>query len=214
MELPAPSGSGAAALLLLLAGCATAAPAEGGLVDRAFYVCPDDVVVTVDYFADDARVDLPDGVRRLSRLGPDGDRYGDEAVEVQVEGRTLRLARAGTAVVCQAEGTGEAWRDAIARGVTFRALGQEPGWLLEMDRDGRTVVLLDYGVRRLEAATPEPRPAGGGLEYRMVADGTSLSVRIEDTPCRDVMSGEAFPTTVTLETEGRSYTGCGLRLST
>src|SRR5688500_19395613 len=46
------------------------------------------------------------------------------------------------------------WREAAERGIDFRAIGQEPGWYLEVD-DGRSMRLVyDYGERNV--ITPAP----------------------------------------------------------
>lgn len=103
------------------------------------------------------------------------------------------------------------WQAAIARGVDFRALGQEPGWSLDIDRDGRTIYAGDYGTDTLAAPTPESAIAidstAGTLILR--ADGREMRVRITRRECHDTMSGEAFTHAVALVVDGRELSGCG-----
>jgi hypothetical protein len=205
--------------LLALAACAApdappaAAPTTEAVLDRSFYVCPDDVVFSVDFLADAARVYLIDRVVRLPRDGADGRRYHDGAMELRVEDGAARLSDRDDGIRCLAEGSGEVWREAVRRGVVFRAMGQEPGWLAEVDGEGRMVVVLDYGTERIEARVPARARTDRGEEYRTQTADHAIRLVIEDRPCRDTMSGESFPASVRLDVDGRSYEGCGIRLS-
>lgn len=104
------------------------------------------------------------------------------------------------------------WREAGERGIDFRAIGQEPGWYLEID-DGRSMRLVyDYGERTvvtpaLVATTAKERTTYTGRTSTQV-----VTVIVEDRPCEDVMSGEPSPNTVTVTVEGRELRGCGRRL--
>lgn len=115
---------------------------------------------------------------------------------------------------CRTVGSRSAWAEALLRGVDFRALGQEPGWILEIHRGDSIVLRYDYGRRR--AVAPAPRPeAPDGAEptgrrvYRTSAGGRTLTVSIEEEPCRDAMSGFGFPATVTVRLEEIRLRGCG-----
>jgi putative lipoprotein len=103
------------------------------------------------------------------------------------------------------------WEAARERGVDFRAVGQEPGWWLEIS--GRDLELaVDYGERRLSLREPKRELDGGRRVYRGTADGETVEVVLEKRSCEDVMSGEAFPTAVTLRLGGETYQGCGRTL--
>jgi uncharacterized membrane protein len=183
------------------------------MVDRSFYVCPDDLVFSADFFDDGARLTLGDRSVRLLRQQGAPNRYGAGALQLQVQEDAALLSDGGDTVRCHAEGTGEVWRDAIARGVVFRGLGQEPGWLVELDREGEMEIILDYGAELLQVAAPPPVRIAHGVEYHVRTPFQEIQLRIEDRPCRDTMSGEPFPSTVTLTVDGRTYEGCGIRLT-
>ncbi|MBR9991352.1 MAG: hypothetical protein KFH98_16430 [Gemmatimonadetes bacterium] len=112
------------------------------------------------------------------------------------------------------EGSEHVWLAARDRGVTFRAVGQEPGWLVEIEGDRRIRVVTDYGQD--ERVTPVPRPVVDSTTwtttYRVVTEGRELRISIRDEPCVDTMSGERFPTTVTLVLDGTTWHGCGRAL--
>lgn len=101
------------------------------------------------------------------------------------------------------------WEAARARGIEYRALGQEPGWYLEIDEGVSMRLVYDYGER--DATTPAPRPSreDGATVYHAATDAHDLRVVVEERPCSDVMSGLPFPDTVTVTIDGRSYRGCG-----
>ncbi|MDF1504776.1 META domain-containing protein [Roseisolibacter sp. H3M3-2] len=105
------------------------------------------------------------------------------------------------------------WEDARARGVDFRAVGQEPGWLLDLDVEGEVRFFGDYGRTRVGARTPAPTREGGTTTYRVAAAGGELSVALAPGDCRDVMSGEAYPYAVTVRLDGREVRGCGRMLN-
>jgi putative lipoprotein len=111
----------------------------------------------------------------------------------------------------QALASTDVWHAAKLRGVAFRAIGQEPGWLLEIT-DGKEILLaMNYGQQRKSFRYVEPREdkAAATTLFQIQAD---TSVLIEGKPCNDVMSGEPFPTTVTVTLEGKTYRGCGRAL--
>lgn len=102
------------------------------------------------------------------------------------------------------------WDTARAAGVDFRAIGQEPGWIVDVYTEGRIVALLDYGQTRLEFPRPNPtNPAEGATRYEAQANGHTLSITYRRFPCQDAMSGEAYPSAVELIVDGRTLNGCG-----
>ena len=103
------------------------------------------------------------------------------------------------------------WFDAYARGVQLRALGNEPGWFVEVGSGPAPSLLavLDYGSRELRLA--QVLAARDGFTG-LAQDGTPITLTVETGDCRDAMSGEAFALRVRLEVGGQAYTGCGARL--
>src|SRR5690606_31800828 len=111
---------------------------------------------------------------------------------------------------CAPKVWGGPWADAAARGVVFRAVGQEPGWYVEVVPDGELTAVLDYGERRVALPAPEVTPLTDGARgYQAERDGVVVQVVIEPLVCFDVMSGQVYPETVTLAHAGQRYSGCG-----
>jgi heat shock protein HslJ/uncharacterized membrane protein len=102
------------------------------------------------------------------------------------------------------------WEESRLLGYEFRAIGQEPGWTLEID-EGRSIRFIgDYGERRVHTPAPEPEAdVAGGVTYRAKTEATDLVVTIRRSDCRDVMSGEPMTHDVTVVVNGTEYRGCG-----
>jgi putative lipoprotein len=102
------------------------------------------------------------------------------------------------------------WDGARTAGVDFRAIGQEPGWLLDIYQRERIRLLWDYGDSLADFPLSEPTsPREGATRYDTQAAGRTLSITITRFPCQDAMSGEAYPATVELVIDGRTLNGCG-----
>jgi putative lipoprotein len=106
------------------------------------------------------------------------------------------------------------WEDAKFRGVDFRAVGNEPGWNLEIIRGEKIVFVGDYGQERYAffTAAPSIDQQARTTVYTAQNDRHELSVTIVGRPCRDTMGGEVFETTVTVILDGKAYQGCGKAL--
>lgn len=106
------------------------------------------------------------------------------------------------------------WEHAKLNGVDFRAVGNEPGWHLELKR-GETILLVsDYGQSRYTFETPTPLEDAktGTTTYRVQNQEHDLEIQLQSRPCRDSMSGELLETKVTVNLDGRTYQGCGRAL--
>lgn len=104
----------------------------------------------------------------------------------------------------------------LARDRDFRAVGQEPGWQLEIRQGAEMRFTYDYGNN--SAVTPAARvkvnPSTGTRTYHAVAEANDLRVEIVPVSCADSMSGRPFAATVMVTLNGRSYRGCGEELAT
>lgn len=99
------------------------------------------------------------------------------------------------------------------RGNEFRAVGQEPGWALDIDVESVLDYTGDYGSVRFTIPIPDAqRDRDGTLTYHAVTDRHDLLVTIRPQSCTDTMSGEAFSHTVSVRVDGRSLEGCGREL--
>jgi uncharacterized membrane protein len=105
----------------------------------------------------------------------------------------------------------DVWHAAKLRGVAFRAIGQEPGWLLEITNGEEILLVTDYGQNRKSLPYVEPREDKAARKTIFPVDD-NISVLIEGKSCTDVMSGEAFEVTVTVTLGEKTLHGCGRAL--
>ncbi|MBC7768004.1 MAG: hypothetical protein H7124_04395 [Phycisphaerales bacterium] len=102
------------------------------------------------------------------------------------------------------------WEGARAAGVDFRAVGQEPGWILDVYTQQRISLVWDYGESSADFPLTTPTyPQEGATRYESAMNGRTLAVTIRRYPCNDGMSGQAYPSTVEIVIDGRTLTGCG-----
>jgi heat shock protein HslJ len=87
---------------------------------------------------------------------------------------------------------------------TYRALGQEPGWIVTI-AEGRIDYVGDYGETRISAPRPDPRPTFNGRRYETLR----LIVDISYARCQDTMSGHGYAHQVMVIADGRTVRGCG-----
>ena len=101
-------------------------------------------------------------------------------------------------------------QDARSRGIDFRAIGQEPGWVVELTDGGQISAVLDYGATTLTLPAPSPETAEDGtVAYDASTDTDHLILSIKRKVCIDSMSGESHSSTVELLVNDKPYQGCG-----
>lgn len=101
----------------------------------------------------------------------------------------------------------------LTRDQDVRAVGQEPGWLLELRKGKEIRFSYDYGQQTVTAPSPQVvADTTGSATYRARSEADDIVVMIAQSPCNDVMSGEAFEATVTIRFRDVTYRGCGRRI--
>ncbi len=198
------------------------APQPPTQTTRSTWTC-EDMTFEAVFDIPGERVDLalPSGAVSLPLAqSASGARYADHlGNEFWTKGAEGTLTRQGGAKVeCVQQDAppqaGSPWEAAKRRGIAFRAIGNEPGWLLEVG-PGDTPRLhaeLDYGARTLEVAKADS--LSGLMGYAgATADGTKVRVVLDRKPCNDGMSDAIYPVDAMIDVGGTSYRGCGRFLS-
>jgi putative lipoprotein len=209
----------AAALCLALVGCdgAPPAPAEPQASNAArrtlVYDC-EDLDLVVREGQDDLTLHLPDRTVALPRVAAaSGAKYaqGDVVFWSKGDEATLEIGerRYGPCGIAPERAP---WEDARLRGVTFRAVGNEPGWFVEIDA-ARIAFTGDYGdtVVSTPAVAPEVETSGR-TTWHATTEAHELEIATEDRSCSDGMSDQEYPLGVTVRLDGKTYQGCGRRL--
>jgi membrane-bound inhibitor of C-type lysozyme/uncharacterized membrane protein len=180
--------------------------------DAVTYQCAD-LRMEARFRDDGVELLLPDRTVSLgATVSASGARYANETgTAFRTKGDSAVLILSGTEPVdCVVTDARSPWVEARERGVVFRAVGQEPGWLAEAGPGEPPALrlVLDYGRRSLEIT--ESRPLDEGRKgFRGMAEGVAVELRILHRVCYDSMSGEAFDTRVELHVGHAVYTGCG-----
>ncbi len=114
-------------------------------------------------------------------------------------------------VVNAEEINNEVWEKAREDGVQFRAVGNEPGWLVEIKDDKRIKFVNDYGDLEIKAPVDDLwlGPAGEDKIYYVENEAIQFQVIIMKKSYQDTMSGESFPYQVRVVFPNKSYVGGG-----
>jgi uncharacterized membrane protein len=103
------------------------------------------------------------------------------------------------------------WEGAKLRGVSFRAVGQEPPWVLEIDR--QYGFFLTTGYDKIEQRFPYTEPVTDSNQhsahYSAESNGDGIAISITGEPCRDTMSGAEFSSRVEIAWREQILRGCG-----
>lgn len=159
-------------------------------------------------FLEGVTVNLP------RRPSASGEKYQSTAYLFWSKGNDARLESTdGKSRQCKNNRGRAIWEAARLNGVDFRAVGNEPGWFMELDGD-LLVLETDYGASRYEFSTP---PADVDVNarltrYKVTEDGRRLLLELKGARCVDTMSEEIFPTRVSVTLNGQVLQGCGRAL--
>jgi putative lipoprotein len=172
----------------------------------------DTLALTATFHDDRVVIELPERTLTLAQvLSGSGARYSNGGATFWNKGREATFEMKGRTQTCRERR--EPWQEAADRGVDFRAVGQEPGWFLEIDREKQIRLVYDYAEHEIVTQVPAPARKGTSITYDVMVEAKQLVILIEDAPCRDTMSGEAFPQAVTVTIGTRTLRGCGREIT-
>ena len=139
-----------------------------------------------------------------ARCAADGDTFWGKGMN------SAMLTLDGEEMSCELNRTETPWVDARARGATFRAVGQEPGWHIEVHPE-RLVMVYQYGERQVVVPNPGvvEDPELPIRRWHAITEAHELLLVAQDRACTDVMSGTIYPVTADVTLDGRNYSGCG-----
>jgi membrane-bound inhibitor of C-type lysozyme len=159
-------------------------------------------------------IDFHDGTRRLDQtVAASGVRYADPLVVFWTRGSAATLERQGTPAVACEERRAESLReDARVRGVVYRALGNEPGWVLEIGPAGKLSWTTNYGEQRYDFDSTQESVTDGVASFTARQGNHAIKAMLSAERCVD--DGEVeHDHAATIEFDGQVYRGCGTRLN-
>lgn len=215
---PAPTAAPAPAAAPSAPGAGPTSDAEppAGTLRAYVWYCDDgQQLVMRNLFREQAiAIDFHDGTRRLDQApSASGAKYADAITTFWTKGSAATLERQGApAVKCEERRAESLVEDARARGVTFRALGNEPGWVLEVGPSGRISWTTNFGADRYDFEQSRSAAVDGGMAYSAQQGTHSIKATVKVERCVD--DGEVeFNRTAVVEFEGQTYRGCGRELA-
>ncbi|MDI3515318.1 MAG: hypothetical protein PWP40_2547 [Rhodocyclaceae bacterium] len=123
----------------------------------------------------------------------------DDRTSIWVKGDAARL---------ELDGTAQPECRLVGDKPLFRAVGNEPGWRLDVRADGLSL-LLDGGDTHVFAPSPLVIDGDGLRSYEAVSAGGPLTALVFARYCEDAMSGMPHPDTVEVRWQDRVLKGCG-----
>jgi putative lipoprotein len=130
-------------------------------------------------------------------------------------GRTATLERQGSPPVpCSEVRAASLREDARVRGVVYRALGNEPGWILEVGPGGRLDWTTNYGQDRYAFEGAIEATGGDASSRTFTASNASqsITVTVRAEPCTDD-AGLAHEHSASIDFAGGTLRGCAVRLN-
>lgn len=201
-------------VLLLLGGCVTEpAPPSGGAGETASSPVIDcgRLAFHAVMHEKQATLYLPGIALSLPRRSSgSGARYAASNHVLRRQGKNVSFTTPERHFPqCHLRHDYNAWANAWLRGVDFRAVGQEPGWILEISKGRNIDLRWQYGKRHLEAPVPPVSRQQALFRYRTTSDAHRLVIEVMDRPCRDSMKGDAHDYAVRVHVDDTILLGCG-----
>lgn len=185
-------------------------------VGTFYFECPGNFSFTTNIEGEMAWLFLPDNTISLPRISSaSGTKYTNGLSTFWSKGNKARLElKSKVYKDCINNPKKAIWAHAKLKGVDYRALGNEPGWLLEITQENQLEFTHQYGQNIIVFSTSRRSidQSTGKTTFHASENNHVLSVTIENIPCHDTMSDENFDTTVTLVLDDRPYQGCGRAL--
>ncbi len=165
-----------------------------------------------------AQVFLPMGFVALPHVpSVSGAKYSDGKSTVWRRGEQAILNLGGKPLGnCVNNPREAAWEQAKLEGVSFRAVGHNPQWLLEIRDHERVAFSTGDHHKWIEFPYVPPCSTGAGVAaatYQTKTADQTLTVSIAEQQCRDPESGQTFEAAVTVTLNGKDFRGCGKALN-
>ena len=177
-----------------------------------YYQCTDQQNLVVSIRGDTAWIFSPTKTFNLPHVASgSGNRYSNGPDIYWAKGNNAYFQLEGRPFSeCVNNPAKAAWEHAKLSGGDFRALGNEPPWILEIYPDR---LELFSGYEKTHETFPAISVTSQSLPPKTTYRGTngpaSLVIELTPGPCHDSMSGERFATQVRLVHNGRNLNGCG-----
>ena len=197
------------------AGAPASAPSPAAAARTFVFACPEGPRIVVRVEGEQAAVFAPGRTYLLPHVSAaSGARFSDGTATFWSKGEEAAFdLPGGSWSGCRNDRAAAIWEHAKLDGADFRAVGNEPGWVLVMYPD-RWVFETGYGETRVEvpAAPPAEDRSAPRTVWESEGGGHRLRIVAEPGPCQDSMADLIYETRVTVELDGVRHEGCGRAL--
>ncbi len=177
------------------------------------YNCSDDYHFVVELQKGEAWLFLPTGtVKAMQQQSASGVKYSVDNIVYWSKGYEATLDVGKKRYRCKNDGIAATFERAKLSGVAFRAIGNEPGWILEITSDKQVLFLTNLGQDKTYFEVIEKFSDYSSTEYEMHSNNNVMHVRIENSRCRDTMVDRVYESTVYINFDGVNMKGCGKAL--
>jgi uncharacterized membrane protein len=204
-------------LLLLLNACTggpiSSLPTESPSTQTFVFTCSDTLEFVARTDNKEAWLFLPSGTIQLPHTGAGS--YRNDQTYLQINGQEASLEASGVKpLLCKNDRRQAIWEHAKLNGVDYRAIGNEPGWTLEIQSQESIILTTDYGSTRQEFTLPKPEidETNRITRYQSKDSDHEMILTISGEACLDSMSGEKFSSKATVTLDGKMLQGCGRAL--
>jgi len=208
-------------LLLLLNACTgvdskgtiSSLPTESSSTQTFVFTCSDSLKFVARADNKEAWLFLPAGTIQLPHTGAGS--YRNDQTYLQINGQEASLEAPGVKhLLCKNDRSQAIWEHAKLNGADYRAIGNEPGWTLEIRNQESIILITDYGSTRHELTLPKPETDETNriTRYQSKDSDHELVLMISGEACLDSMSGEEFSSKATVTLDGKILRGCGRAL--
>jgi len=192
-------------LILALSLCANEQKSEVFVYD-----CSDNYHFVAEVTNKSAWLFLPSETLQAKKVeGSNPIVYTKGAISYSLQGYKASIVLKNRNFTCQNDGIAATFEKAKLSGVAFRAIGNEPGWILEVTSDTEVVLITNLGESTTAFEVVEKFSDGYSMEYKMKSTHNTLFVRIESRVCKDTMVDREYESTVYINFDGVNMQGCG-----
>jgi putative lipoprotein len=182
---------------------------------RVLFMECTDLEFVVEIKQHDAWLFLPDYSGPLPQVpSASGSKYEGDNIVFWMKGDQASLDYGANRYTnCRNNPARAVWEGAKLRGVDFRAVGNEPGWILEITGDS-LYLQTDYGNTsyRFSGASQTDDEAAQQTVFQASRGDSRIEVTLANKSCQDSMADISYQTTVTVQLDQRTLHGCGKAL--
>jgi len=159
---------------------------------------------------------LPNETLKLPHVqSASGAKYQNAEVLFWNKGNSAMLEGFGTQYkACLNNRMLAVWEHSKLNGFDYRAVGNEPGWVLEISEGKGLVFQYDYGqsTKIFPYLPPKTDNTKRQSIYTSTLDKAQIEVLIKGQFCQDTMADQSYESAVTINFNGKQYHGCGKSL--